>query len=417
MFKRILAISLFSFILLSSLANAKPNLWVFSDLSDPRDLRDHGHPQNDPDDISALAALLLTADRFNIEAFVFASNTRKNLADATPFIMDSFNEAYMRSVPMWKSQGKDYQEKINFIRSDISKTGTPIRFNINNDYKEIPQVNSIQPLAELLKHKPLYVLNWGPLTESAILVKHLVTTKNTQALKNLVIISHWTKGATAQGTVEKPFDVANCKDDYSACEYLHDEALKNPLVQFIEIGPAGQSGIVNGSIKFKRYSEFDGTPLGQLFYHSKFYGGKPDQSDAATFWVLTEFGANLSDYPTNGSLSVDNEKIVVQKFYDDGKEIIEDLSKKSASTIGAKVFSQQQISEWFTYIFLKNQMLEVHLPYDGELLVKTQTGKEIYNKKLARGEHKLEYKQYLSGPLIAKLHVAGVVKTLKIHKE
>lgn len=404
-------------LLLSSfnlLAAEKPNLWIYSDLSDPRDLREHGHPQNDPDDISALGALLLTADRFNIQGFVYSSTNRKNLTDATPFIAESFIQAYKLSVPVWRSKGLDYQIEIPFIRSDITKTVEPSKYQPSRNYADISQFNSIIQLVELLNKKPIYVLNWGPLTESAILLKHLLDTNNQVALNNLTIISHWTKSATAQGTIEKPFHVANCRDDFKACMFLHEEALANPIVKFIEIGPAGQSGIVNGSVKFNNYPIFENSPLGQIFYHAKFFHRKPDQSDAATFWLLTELGANLDDYQDDGSLTFENEKTVVKKFYQDGKAIIEELAVKSEAAKQAKSFSKRQISDWFSYLYIKKDKIELHLPYDGQFKLMTQQGRPLIAADLNYGDHYFEFKHYPYSDFIAELKVEGITKRLSI---
>lgn len=394
--------------------SAKPSIWVYSDLSDPRDLRGHGHPQNDPDDISALGSLLLTADEFNIEGIVFSSTNREGLKDATPFMQASFVDAYNRSVPALRAAGYDFQERIDFIRSDIIKNGKPIKFKPEKNYADLSQFQSVAPLAKLLTQKPIYVLNWGPLTESAVLVKHLLDTNNEVALNNLTVISHWTKSATAQGTIEKPFHVANCRDDYKACMYLHDEALVNPLVKFVEIGPAGQSGVVNGSAKFDNFPVFTQSPLGQLFYHGKFYNGKPDNSDSATFWVLTEFGANLSDYKNDGSLSLEEEKAVVKLFRDDGKAIVEYQAKKSNASASVKPFSNKQIADWFTYVYVKKGKIEVHMPHAGEFELKTVAGKPLLTANLARGDYEFEFKQYKPTKLVATVKSEGVVKTLKI---
>ena len=85
-------------------AHAKPTIWVYTDLSDPSDQRSGGHPQNDPDDICSLAALLLEANRFEIAGIVFSSTNRKELKDATPFVESTFTEAYaMARKPLNKA--------------------------------------------------------------------------------------------------------------------------------------------------------------------------------------------------------------------------------------------------------------------------------------------------------------------------
>ncbi|MDP5170977.1 MAG: DUF1593 domain-containing protein, partial [Bacteroidia bacterium] len=76
-----------------------PIIWVYSDMSDPRDQRKGGHPQNDPDDICSMASLLLSANRFDIRGIVVASTPRSGLTDPMPFVEEVFVAAYQHDLP------------------------------------------------------------------------------------------------------------------------------------------------------------------------------------------------------------------------------------------------------------------------------------------------------------------------------
>ena len=180
-------------------AAEKPHVWVYSDMSDPRNQRAGGHPQNDPDDICSLAALLLEANRFNIEAVVFSSTNRKNLADATDFVQSTFADAYAHDVPYLNETIGGFQPEIRFLRSSITGGSEPRKFDPQKDYSDLTGLETVRRLVEFAEREPVYVLSWGPLTESAMAVKHCLDTGNETALANLFILSHWTKSWIAQG--------------------------------------------------------------------------------------------------------------------------------------------------------------------------------------------------------------------------
>ena len=392
----------------------KPNVWIYTDLSDPRSVQAQNHAQNDPGDLASLAAVLLSADRFNIEGIVVSSTHRPNLDDAMPFMESAFGEAYRRSVEAWAAQGHDYQPDIPFIRSSISRSASPVKFDPEGDYTDISRFEGMPELVALLKSEPVFVLNWGPLTESAVLVQHLLTTENNAALSNLVLASHETWSATAQGTPEQPFEAANCRDDAPACQYLHEVAQTDKRVKLIEMGSAGQNGIVNGSKSFGRYPAFEQSPLGQLFYHAKFYHGAPDQSDAATFWLLTPFGGSLEDYADDGSLDIETEKANAERFHVDGDAILADLLQRSMAANAAQPFSREEISDWFNYLYVKNGRIGAHLAYSGIFRLVDARGELLIEQALEKGRHDFELDEYEHLPLQASLVSAGVEKSVEI---
>jgi glucose/arabinose dehydrogenase len=395
---------------------AKPNVWVYTDHSDPRDLRAHNHPQNDPDDIVSLAALLLSAARFNIEGIVYSSTNRRGLGDATPFVEEALAEAYRRSVAAWNRNGGDYQPDIPFIRSSITREAQAQAFDPERDYADIGSFEGMPELVSLLEREPVYVLNWGPLTESAILVRHLLGTGNEQALANLVIVTHWTKSATAQGTPEAPFEVANCRDDARACAWLHESAQADDRVRLVELGPAGQTGIVNGSKSFARYADFETSPLGQIFYHAKFFNGAPDQSDASSFWLLTPYGADLGDYPHDGSLDIATERANVDRFARDAEAIVADLWLRARAAAGAQPFSRQEISGWFNYLYVKKGRIEAHLAYPGRFQLQDASGELLLDEVLDKGNHAFELQAFDEFPLQARLESEGIEKHMLVER-
>lgn len=397
-----------------ALAAEKPSIWVYSDLSDPRQVRDHNHPINDPDDISALGSLLLTANRFNIEGIVVSSTNRANLVDPMPFINEAFIKPYQASLPGLNSTIGGYQEQINILRSSVTQVAEPKRFNPNKSYLDLAEFTTVAPVVKILQEKPLYVLNWGPLTESAILVKHLMETENQNALENLTIASHWTLSTVSQGSPEKPFHVANCRDDWKACMYLHELAKENKI-KFIETGSSGQAGVVNGSVHYADYPGFEKSPLGQIFYHAKFYHQKPDQSDSATFWLLTEFGASLEDVKTDGTLTTAEEQQLIKLMKDDAVEIISELRKASdAAALSASPLNQNQIANLFTFIYQKKGKIEVYCPYESQLTLTDKNLKTLMSAQLTAGDHKFLESSW-KGPVHAKFDCAGEIKSFTFH--
>ena len=373
-------------------ATPRPTIWVYSDMSDPRDQRAGGHPQNDPDDIVSMASLLLQANRFDIAGIVFSSTNRKGLRDATPFVEETFVAAYaMARGPLEEALG-GFPERIPFHRSSLYKGPDPEKFDPERNYSDLSDLPTVAGLIAVAEDRPVHVLNWGPLSESAMAVKHCLDTGNTKALENIIIISHWTTSYIAQGTPETPFKVANCRDDAAACDFLHALAKRNPSLRFIELGSVGQTGIVNGSEDYPRFAEFTGSALGQILIHAKFYHGKPDQSDASTFWLLTEaFGPGLDDYRHDGTLDQATEEIVRDKFLRNGHAIMDDLLLRSRIAAAGGALEPASVASCFTYVY---QFLDgryaFHFPYPARIIMKHPDGETVLDKTLPAGNHRLE---------------------------
>jgi hypothetical protein len=374
-------------------AQSKPNLWVYSDLSDPRDRRKGGHPQNDPDDICTLAALLLQANRFNIQAVVYSSNHRVGLKDATDFIQTTFAAAYAHDVPYLNQAFGGYQPEIPFFRSCVNRDGKGMRFDPTADYRDISAFDTVRALVDYASKNQVFVLNWGPSTEPAIAVQHCLTTGNTTALKNMTIISHWTMSYIAQGTPEHPYKVANCHDDASACDFLHQTAKINPLVKFLELGSIGQNGIVDGSKKHPRFAEFQQSRLGQIFIHSKFYNGAPDQSDGSTFWIIEgRFGPSLADVKTDGTMTQSIEEKNRDLFKANGHKIIDELLLRSNAAAQARnPFPGTFIAERFVYVYqFLNGRYYIYTALPASYEIKASDGNIVMKDSLSPGNHTID---------------------------
>lgn len=377
-------------------SGAKPNLWIYTDMSDPRVQRSGGHPYNDPDDICTLAALLLQANRFHIESVVYSSNHRKGLGPDTDFVETIFAGAYDHDRPHLQAALGGYQKEIRFRRSSLRRTDPTERFDPDRDYLDLSDLPTVQSLVDYATEHPVYVLLWGPVTEGAIAAQHCLATGNEAALANMTFIAHWTRSYIAQGTPEAPHKVANCNDDSRACLWLHETAQRDRRIRFVETGSTGQTGIVNGSAGYEHFADFQKSRLGQVFVHAKNYGGKPDQSDGATFWVLIdELGATLADLTTDGTFSQAREEIVRDKFLADGHAILEDLRLRSAAAAAANnPFPPATILEHFTYVyqFIRGNY-GTHLPLPANVTIRTPTGAVLHAADYPAGSHDFEFMQ------------------------
>lgn len=398
----------------------RPRIWVLSDLSDPRDRREGGHPQNDPDDISALAALLLEANRFEIGGIVYSSTHRRNLADATDFVTSTFVAAYAHDQPYLERAFPGYPPSIPFLRSSLTGHPEARRFDPAKDYRDLTDLPSVQALVDYATAHPTYVLLWGPTTEAAIALRHCLTTGNTVALQNMTFVSHWTKSWIAQGTPEHPFAVANCRDDAAACAFLHDTAAVDPRVRCVETGSVGQTGIVNGSTGYPKFESFNRSRLGQILLQAKFYAGKPDGSDSATFWVLLDhFGPGLADYATDGSLDQATEEANRDRFLAAAPALLDDLRVRSdAAAVAADPFPPAFLAERFTYVYQwLNGRYAIYVPLPTRYRMTTMDGREVRAGELARGDHELDLADLPDGDYLVHTDGGGLAQIFSLTKK
>ena len=346
----------------------KPNIWILTDftglrLGEPK-FKNSGpgasqfNSSSDPDDYAALIMYLMNANKFNTVGIVLGSdfNGRKI---KTQNVITSFNNeilpAYRNDVRFWNSpNGPGGYPTANELSSVVRAASTQgERYDPNKNYRNFNTLpGTVKALVNELKstnytkQNPLYVLVWGPLTEVAIAVDHLKANNNKAALDRLFIVSHWTSSFNAQFgqlkcidglsmTIRKKFGVPNCGEDCQACWYTHDQATKpNAGYRFVDVGSIGQRGIVdgsgsyfsNGGINGPKARAFKRSVMGDLFIKSNFLKGRPDGSDAATFYViLGNHGVKLSDYNSNGNLTAQHEAAASSIFKRNASNMLDEL--------------------------------------------------------------------------------------------
>lgn len=302
--KTTLLCSFFAFSLLA--LDAKPRVWIYSDISDKTLPGNNKEGTiNDPDDISAMAGYLLMANEFDTLGIVVASTHRKEHA-TTPNQADwakkTFGPAYRKDRLGLEKAFPGYPSEIRFMESSIKETAE--KFHPRKDYSDLSAYPSVAALVDEAKKSefPIHVLCWGSLTEPAILVQHLIKTEQVRDLKKFIFIAHWTNSSLHQGTPEHPENVANCREDATACTFMKELALEN-TISYYECGAIGQAGIVSGAPKGQDYyDQFRSSALGVLFVEGKFAFNCVDHSDSATYWVLLgNSGVSLKDLSPDGT--------------------------------------------------------------------------------------------------------------------
>ncbi|MGM8361869.1 nucleoside hydrolase-like domain-containing protein [Flavobacterium sp. ARAG 55.4] len=315
----------------------KPKVWIYSDMSDKTIKgKDHG-TANDPDDISGMAGYLLMANMFDTKGIVIASTHRsehKTSGNQAEWANTFFGEAYKKDVVHLNKNIGGYPESINFIQSCIKETAE--KYNSAKTYNSLKEYKTVEMLfKELDKSNDIInVLCWGSLTEPAILVNYCITKKREDILNKIRFIAHWTNSSLHQGTIEKPWKVANCNEDRSACEYIKTMAL-NGRVKYYECGAIGQHGIVTGSPKgIDYFDQFKKSNLGKIFAEGKFVFNSVDHSDAATYWVLLgDWGVNLNDITSNGTNLMEVEQKNEDQFKLFSKSIHNELLRRSDAAV------------------------------------------------------------------------------------
>lgn len=372
----------------------KPNIWVYSDMTDPRDERANGHPKNDPDDMVSLAALLLSANRYNIVSIVLGSVHFNNVKDTMPFVNEVYRAAYRADIKKLEKHYPGFQKDILFQHSSITKNAVPEKFDSNKNYSDLSKYDTVKQLVDYAKDNAVYVMSWGSLTEPAMAIKHLLDVGDKKTLANITFISHWTKSylksALQKDLRQFPYDVSNCSADRSACDYVHEQAAQHKAVKFIELGSIGQTGIVDGSKKYGKIEIFEKSRLGQIFIHAKYYGLKPDQSDASTHWVLSEqFGFTLDDFKTDGRMTAAQELKNKDTFFKLAPSIMDDLSQRAAA-VSESGFSPAFLAKFFTYAYHKKNKYHVYSPFIAPYRVYDTDGRQVDSGRLVRGHKTID---------------------------
>ncbi len=312
-------------------AEAKPKVWIYTDMSD-RNIPGNNHEGtvNDPDDISAMAAYLMLSNRFETLGISVTSTHRKEHKTSPnqgEWASKYFGDAYAKDIVRLNEKIGGYQPSIPFMESCLKSTME--RFNPDKSYSDLKKYNTVEALFDKATQTTdtIFVLCWGALTEPAILVKHCIEAGRGDILDRVKFISHWSNSSLHQGTPEMPDKVANCRDDYKACGYLKDMAAKG-LISFYECGAIGQHGAVSGSPKGEEhYLQFHKSELGKIFATGKFVFKCVDFSDAATYIVLAgEWGVTLDDINPDGTNPAEkelaNEKALKQNAHKLNSELL-----------------------------------------------------------------------------------------------
>lgn len=275
----------FSMSLLFPIAiQAKPRVWVISDLSKPSSAADK-------DDLVTLSAFLLMANKFDVVGMTVGADSRSadNCGDAAVWANANFSPAYAAEAGNLNKALSGFPVTVSFLQSAwcSGQFNAATALDLN-----APKNISIKKLAVAAAAGPLIVLNWGELVEAAYAVKYLQD-HDKPSLDNLSIVSHWTY----------PSGDSNCKNGASGCSYLHDLA-KSGGVKFYELGPIGQKGLVDNSCKGNASLDkavMSASRIGN-YMNQKWTGvGAPDFSDGATFMVVAGFGGGLGAYKHDGS--------------------------------------------------------------------------------------------------------------------
>jgi hypothetical protein len=311
----------------------KPKVWIFSDMTD-HTLKGNNHMGtiNDPDDVSAMAGYLLLANMFDTRGIVIGCTHRKE-NKTTPnqavWANTIFGEAYKKDVINLNNNIGGYPEKIEFIQSSIKETAEKFILKKKYNIKNYPSVEAFYNEV-VNQNDVINVLFWGSLTEPAIFVNYCISNNKIDLLNKVRFIAHWTNSPLHQGSIEKPEDVANCREDDQACSYLKEMSL-NGYIKYYECGAIGQHGIVTGSPKGETYyNQFKTSNLGKLFVEGKYVNESVDHSDSATYWVLlSNWGVSLNDITNNGTNNINTEKNNQLKFKNSSLEIHNELLRRS----------------------------------------------------------------------------------------
>ncbi|MFR9798713.1 hypothetical protein ACL02U_22875 [Streptomyces sp. MS06] len=241
-------------------AGSRPKVWVLSDLSVPGG-------GTDKDDIVSMAALGTYADDFDIaEVSVGSTTVHIDCGAAYRYAHDAFAS---RIPALTKSStcGKDYN----------SLKGT--------------RPGTVGELVDAIRAGGLTVLNWAPMTETALAVRWIETHAPAD-LSKVRVVTHWT--VSSPGYSGK----YNCSKDRAACSYLHDMAAAG-RIDLVEVGAAGQKFVDQAKGQCHVDNSIPDTGLGKYLRVKRKSDGTPDFSDGATF-LLMETGG-LAGYTTDGS--------------------------------------------------------------------------------------------------------------------
>lgn len=322
----------------SPLLAEKPNVWIYTDMSDKQlPGPNHRGTINDPDDISAMAGYLLMSNMFDTKGIVVASTHRpqhRETPDQAAWADRVLGDAYRRDAANLNRTIGGYASDVRFVQSCLKETRE--RFDPQKCYESLEDYWTVQALLDVAASEDaVYVLCWGSVTEPAILVNHCLATSQDDILGKLRFIAHWTNSPLHQGTKQHPERVANCREDAAACAYMKARASQGDITYY-ECGAIGQHGIVSGGPKGRQYfDQFRRSRLGRLFVEGKYVHDGVDHSDAATYWVLLgKWGVSLDDIAPDGTNSAQVERANELAFQAASQRIHDELLSRSNAAAG-----------------------------------------------------------------------------------
>lgn len=284
-----------------TLAAQKPRIWVTNDLQKG--------PAGDEDDDVCMGVLLLLADHYSIEGISVNANPHY-VKGTDRWARDTFIADYQTEVGRLNAYyNHQYQTDVAIhMASTAGKRFKDIHTEAVAPHY-LDKNPAIKGLIQAADQGPLFVLNWGPLTEVAMVFKYCIDRDKEDTLKNIIVISHWTQRGG-------PW---NCAADNDGCNYVHDQAEANPNIVMIELGPSGQRGLVENISKESATLDHEimfaskiGKHLGAKWLKPTCWSpnciGMPDMSDGSTMLVLLGFGGGIEAYRGDGKV-VDQNKM------------------------------------------------------------------------------------------------------------
>jgi len=260
-----------------------PRVWVSSDLTDPK-----SNNATDTDDIVTLSAFLLVLNKVSPIAIVVGATPFSSCPSALPWINANVVPAYEKEVGHLNAKIGGYPATLPFLQaSTCQKKFDPAAA------VDLGALPTVKGLIDAAKAGPLFVLNWGPMNETASAIKYLLTAGDTATLDHVTVISHWTS----------PSSDYNCNVDAAACAYVHQQASLGK-VKLYELGPMGQRGLVDNSCNTGanlNQSTMYASAIGKLMSAKWNGSGWPDMSDGATYFVLTGFGGGIAALKPDGT--------------------------------------------------------------------------------------------------------------------
>ncbi len=304
----------------AALPAVKPKIWVITDI---RRITASG----DPDDIVTMSQLLLMANHFNIAGITAGADIRgmNDCGDAADWTRkEMYQNSYKAELANLNKYYGGYQENIPIYQSGwcsgTFKAGTKIDI-------ELKKYESMKALIEEAKKGPIWISAWGEQTEFAYIAEWLLDRKMDDVLKNMKYIPHWTT----------PKSESNCARDAVGCNYVFDLTLKHKKLDYYNIGPIGEDGLVknscNDNTKFPMTDALASKTGNWL--KTKIVSGTPDFSDGASYLILLGFAGGIESFKSDASYDASKNNAMCK----DRKPIFDIMQRASLAAQGKGTFA------------------------------------------------------------------------------